>query len=91
MMIYAVIHISKSARTPASSSCADRISMDARGQRRRMSYGSHLVPPPPGGADLYRGLEMDDTDRAHQFDCQDSNCAFLVNGEGSNIESWMVV
>ena len=82
---------SKSARTPASSSCPDLINMDAHNQRIRMSYGSHLVPPPPGGAYIYRSLEMDDTDRAHQFGCQVSKCYFLVRAEGFNIESLMVV
>ena len=60
------LYLSKSARTPASSSCPDLISMAARDQRRRMSFGYHLVPPLPGRADSYRSLEMDDTDRARQ-------------------------
>ena len=65
--------------------------MCARDQRIRMSYGYHLVPSPPDRVDLYRGLEMDDTDRACQFDCTNSKLEFIVVPEGCDIESWMVV
>ena len=37
-------------------------SMDAHDQRKRMSFGYHLVLHLPGIVDSYRGLEMDDID-----------------------------
>ena len=49
------------------------------------------MPPPPDGADLYRGLEMDDTDRGRQFGPTDVKFKFLVSAEGFAIQSCMVV